>query len=35
MIFPDHYNYKLSDINIIKEHAKKNNLEIITTEKTL
>ena len=33
MIFPDHYNYKLSDINIIKEHAKKNNLEIITTEK--
>ncbi len=31
--FPDHYNYKKSDINRIKKTAKKMNCEIITTEK--
>ena len=33
IIFPDHYNYKLSDINNIKKFAIKNNLKIVTTEK--
>ena len=31
--FPDHYKYKSSDINNIKNIAKKNKLRIITTEK--
>ena len=31
--FPDHYKYKSSDINNIKNIAKKNKLKIITTEK--
>jgi len=31
--FPDHYNYKNSDINNIKNLAKINKLKIITTEK--
>tara|TARA_B100000989_G_scaffold254527_1_gene203241 strand:- start:972 stop:1895 length:924 start_codon:yes stop_codon:yes gene_type:complete len=33
IIFPDHYKYKSSDINNIKNIAKINKLEIITTEK--
>ncbi len=33
MIFPDHYNYKMVDINKIKSFAKKNKLKIVTTEK--
>ena len=33
MTFPDHYKYKNSDINIIKNMAKSNKLKIITTEK--
>ena len=33
LIYPDHYNYKKSDIEKIKNKAKQNNLEIITTEK--
>ena len=31
--FPDHYNYKKKDLEKIIHEAKKNNLEIITTEK--
>ncbi len=33
IIFPDHYKYKSSDINNIKNIAKINKLKIITTEK--
>ncbi len=33
MTFPDHYKYKNSDINNIKNIAKSNKLKIITTEK--
>tara|TARA_B100002051_G_scaffold271550_1_gene306483 strand:- start:3513 stop:4433 length:921 start_codon:yes stop_codon:yes gene_type:complete len=33
IIFPDHFNYKNSDIIKIKELASKNNLRIVTTEK--
>ena len=33
MTFPDHYKYKNSDINSIKNMAKSNKLKIITTEK--
>ena len=33
MIFPDHYDYTISDINRIKNIANENNLKIITTEK--
>ena len=33
MTFPDHYKYKNSDINYIKNIAKSNKLKIITTEK--
>ena len=32
-IFPDHFDYKISDIKEIVEIAKKNRLKIITTEK--
>ena len=31
--YPDHYNYKQSDINKIKNIAKDHNAKIITTEK--
>ena len=31
--FPDHYNFKDSDISNIQKIAKKNKLKIITTEK--
>ena len=33
MTFPDHYKYKNSDINNIKNIAKSNKWKIITTEK--
>ncbi len=33
IIYPDHYNYKQSDINEIVETALNNNLKILTTEK--
>ena len=33
LIYPDHYKYKNSDINNMKNIAKINNLKIITTEK--
>ena len=33
LIFPDHYDYTISDINRIKNIANENNLKIITTEK--
>ena len=33
IIYPDHFDYKQKDINYIKERAKKNSAEIITTEK--
>ncbi|MFL2902970.1 MAG: tetraacyldisaccharide 4'-kinase [Candidatus Pelagibacter sp.] len=33
LIFPDHHNYRNSEINEIKKLAKEKNLEIITTEK--
>lgn len=33
IIFPDHYNYKDEDLNMIKNLARKKELEIITTEK--
>ena len=33
IIFPDHYEYKKRDIDVIKQHAKNNKAEIITTEK--
>jgi len=33
IIFPDHYEYKKRDIDVIKQHAKDNKAEIITTEK--
>ena len=33
IIFPDHHNFKDSEINDIKKLASQNNLEIITTEK--
>ena len=31
--FPDHYNYKESDLQKLKNLAKKNNCELLTTEK--
>ena len=31
--FPDHYSYDESDIDTLKERAKKNNLGLLTTEK--
>ena len=33
IIFPDHYNYKKSDIDELKSLAKQNNLKLLTTEK--
>ncbi len=33
MKYPDHYNYKQSDINKIKNIAKDHDAKIITTEK--
>ena len=33
IIFPDHYDYKASDINYIRNFAKSNNLKIVTSEK--
>jgi len=33
MIFPDHYNYSLNDLEKIQNIAKNENLKIITTEK--
>ena len=33
IVYPDHYNYKFSDIDKIKKIAKKNKLKILTTEK--
>ena len=33
IIFPDHYEYKKRDIDVIKQHAKDYKAEIITTEK--
>ena len=33
LIFPDHFNYKTSDINNIKKMAQDMNAKIITTEK--
>ena len=33
IIYPDHFNYNQKDIDYIKNRAKKNNLQIITTEK--
>ena len=33
MSFPDHYNYKKKDLDLINELAKKFDLEVITTEK--
>ena len=33
IVFPDHFNYKFSDINNIKKLAVKKNLKIVTTEK--
>ena len=33
IIFPDHYNYKIKDINKIKNIAIKKEAQIITTEK--
>ena len=33
IIFPDHFDYKQKNIDYIKNRAKKNNAEIITTEK--
>ncbi len=33
IIFPDHFNYKIHDINKIKKLALENNCKIITTEK--
>lgn len=33
IIFPDHYNYKDEDLNMIRNLARKKKLEIITTEK--
>ena len=33
IIYPDHYNYKFSDIDKIKKIAKENKLKILTTEK--
>ena len=33
IIFPDHYNYKESDIDELKSLAKQNNLKLLTTEK--
>ena len=31
--FPDHYSYTKADIISLKEKAKKNNLQLLTTEK--
>ena len=31
--FPDHYDYKESDLHKLKNLAKKNNCELLTTEK--
>ena len=33
IVYPDHYNYKFSDIDKIKKIAKENKLKILTTEK--
>ena len=33
IIFPDHFNYKISDIKKIKQYANENNLKVITSEK--
>tara|TARA_B100000029_G_scaffold332966_1_gene325130 strand:- start:1524 stop:2309 length:786 start_codon:yes stop_codon:yes gene_type:complete len=33
LIFPDHFNYKTSDINKIRKLATKHSLKIVTTEK--
>ena len=33
IIFPDHFDYKQKNIDYIKKRAKKNDAEIITTEK--
>ena len=33
IIYPDHFEYKIKDINYIIDRAKKNDAEIITTEK--
>ena len=33
IVYPDHYNYKFSDIDEIKKIAKANKLKILTTEK--
>ena len=33
IIFPDHYNYSLRELNDIINFSKKNNLKIVTTEK--
>jgi len=33
VIFPDHFQYKLSDVRNLKSIAKKNKLKIVTTEK--
>ena len=33
IVYPDHYNYKFSDIYKIKKIAKENKLKILTTEK--
>ena len=33
IIYPDHFDYNISDINKIKKLAKKNSLKLVTTEK--
>tara|TARA_B100000780_G_scaffold146226_1_gene102128 strand:- start:5505 stop:6434 length:930 start_codon:yes stop_codon:yes gene_type:complete len=33
IIFPDHYNYSLTELNDMISFSKKNNLKIVTTEK--
>ena len=33
LVFPDHFDYNLTDINKIKKYALKQNLQIVTTEK--
>ena len=33
LIFPDHYNFSMSEVKNIIERAKKNNYQIIMTEK--
>ena len=32
-VFPDHYNYKDSDLQKLKQMAKQNGCELLTTEK--